>query len=422
LPLKILVIGSGGREHAIVWKLAQSPQASEIYVAPGNAGTAQLAQNVDINATDIEGLVKFATQKKIGLVAVGPEGPLSAGVVDRFEEIGIPVFGPSKIAAEIESSKVFSKYLMQKYDIPCAVSTGFSSYSEAKKYLERQKIPIVIKADGLAAGKGVVVAHTSEEAFNALDDFMQKKSLGSAGDRIIIEEFLPGREMSTFVFTDSKTVVPMVPACDYKTVFDNGRGPNTGGMGSYSPPSFYNAALAKKIHKTIMVPTVNALNRENRPYKGVLYGGLMISGDTVKTLEYNARFGDPETQVVLPRLKTDLVEIMLAVAGNKLDTIKIEWENNACVAVVLASGGYPGKYKTGLPIKGLDKLEKGITVFHAGTKLDDSGKVVTNGGRVLAVVASGKNVAEAREKVYNNISIIRFEGCHYRKDIGLVRD
>jgi phosphoribosylamine--glycine ligase len=420
--LKILVIGGGGREHAITWKIAQSPKAREIYVAPGNAGTAHIAQNINFNATDIEGLVKFARSKNIDLVVVGPEAPLAEGIVDRFQSIGISIFGPAKLAAEIESSKVFSKNLMQKYGIPCAKSVNFSNYVDAKKYLEQQKPPIVVKADGLAAGKGVVVAKTTEEALTALSDFMDKRTLGVAGNKIIIEEYLSGKEMSTFAFADGNTVVPMVPACDYKTVFDGGQGPNTGGMGSYSPPYFYTPALAKTIQEKIMVPTIKAMSKENRQYKSVLYGGLMISDNQPKVLEYNARFGDPETEVVLPRLKTDLVDIMLAVINNRLFDMKIEWSENACVGVVMASSGYPGSYKTGFPISGLRRVAPDITVFHAGTKLDTSGKVVTNGGRVLVVVASGKTIAEAREKVYNNISLINFEGCHYRKDIALIKE
>ena len=420
--MKILVIGSGGREHAITWKIAQSPKAKEIYVAPGNAGTARIAQNLNFNATDIESLVNFARSKNIDLVVVGPEAPLAEGIVDRFQSIGIPIFGPSKLAAEIESSKVFSKNLMQKYGIPCAKSVNFSNYIDAKKYLEQQKPPIVVKADGLAAGKGVVVAKTIEEAMTALSDFMDKRTLGAAGNKIIIEEFLTGKEMSTFAFTDGNIVVPMVPACDYKTVFDGGQGPNTGGMGSYSPPYFHTPVLAKTIQDTIMVPTIKAMIKENRPYKSILYGGLMISDTQPKVLEYNARFGDPETEVVLPRLKTDLVDIMLAAIDNRLYEMKIEWSENACVGVVMASGGYPGSYKTGLPITGLNRVASDITVFHAGTKLDTSGTVVTNGGRVLVVVATGKNIAEAREKVYNNISLINFEGCHYRKDIALIKE
>jgi phosphoribosylamine---glycine ligase len=420
--LRVLVVGNGGREHTLVWTIAKSPRVKQIFVAPGNAGTAQIAQNLDIQATDISRLVNFAHEKNIDLVVVGPEAPLSDGIINRFQEIGIPAFGPTKLAAEIEASKVFSKYLMQKYNIPRAGSTSFSSYQEAKEFLINQTLPIVIKADGLAAGKGVVVARDSEEALKAIDEFMVKKTLGLAGNRIIVEEYLYGKEMSTFVFTDGKTIVPLVPACDYKTVFDDGKGPNTGGMGSYSPPYFYNHSLSKIIQDTIMVPTIQAMIKENRLYKGVLYAGLMINNNSPKTLEFNARFGDPETQVVLPRLKTDLVEIMLAIINNKLDTVKIEWSDEACVGVVLASGGYPGNYKTGFPITGLDKVAKDIIIFHAGTKIDSSGQVVTNGGRVLALVATGKNIDIAREKVYHNIPLIHFEGCHYRKDIALIKN
>ncbi|MBI4285525.1 MAG: phosphoribosylamine--glycine ligase [Chloroflexi bacterium] len=418
--MKILVIGGGAREHALVWKLAQSPKVKEIYAAPGNAGTAPIAQNLNVAATDIAALLKTAREKQIDLTVVGPEAPLAEGIVDRFRDAGLPIFGPSQKAAAIESSKVFAKDLMQKHGIPCARSASFDSYSEAKAYLEKQAPPVVVKADGLAAGKGVVVATSISEALVALDDFMAKKTLGRAGDRIIIEECLAGREMSAFAFTDGETVVPMLPACDYKRVFDGDRGPNTGGMGSYSPPPFYTAALAEKVTGTIMVPTVRAMAKEGRPYKGVLYGGLMLTADGPKVLEFNARFGDPETQVVLPLLKTDLADIMLAVVDNRLGQLKVEWRDGACVGVVLASGGYPGSYKTGLPVNGLDSLDEDILVFHAGTKLDAAGQVVTNGGRVLTVVATGQTIAEAREKVYNNIPRLHFEGCHYRRDVGLV--
>ena len=311
---------------------------------------------------------------------------------------------------------------MQKYGIPCAQSMSFSNYIVAKKYLEQQPPPVVVKADGLAAGKGVVVARTTAEALTALADFMDKRTLGAAGNKIVIEEFLTGKEMSTFVFTDGKTTVPMVPACDYKTIFDGGQGPNTGGMGSYSPPFFYTPTLAKTIQDTIMMPAVKAMAMENRPYKSVLYGGLMIKDEQPKVLEFNARFGDPETEVVLPRLKTDLIDIILAIIDNRLNEIKIEWSEKACVGVVLASGGYPSTYKTGFPITGLNRISQDIIVFHAGTKLETSGQIVTNGGRVLIVVATGNTVAEAREKVYNNISLVNFEGCHYRKDIALIKE
>ncbi len=415
--MKVLVVGGGAREHTLVWKLAQSPKVKEIFAAPGNAGTAQIFRNLDISPTDKEALAKAALEKGIELAVVGPEAPMAEGIVDHFQKAGIPIFGPTRAAAEIESSKAFAKELMQKYGIPCARSATFSDFNKARDYVKKQKPPIVVKADGLAAGKGVVIAGSVEEALSALSSFMESKSLGESGSRVIIEEFLSGKEMSAFIFADGKSIVPIVPACDYKRVFDNDLGPNTGGMGSYSPPQFYNLALAEKVRLTIMEPTVKAMAQEKRQYKGVLYGGLMVSNNAPKVLEFNARFGDPETQVVLPRLKTSLVDIMLAVVNDKLADVKLEWSDDACVGVVMASGGYPGSYKTGFPITGLDKLDKEIMVFHGGTKLGNNGEILTNGGRVLTVVAMGKTVAEAREKVYANLPRIHFEGCHYRKDI-----
>jgi len=417
--MKILVVGGGAREHTIVWKLSQCPRVSEIYTAPGNAGTAQISRNLDINATDIQALLKVALEKKVDLTVVGPEAALAKGIVDEFQARGLKIFGPTKAAAQIEASKVFAKELMQKYNIPCAASASFSSYTEAKKYLEQHPPPIVIKADGLAAGKGVIVAETMEQARQALSSIMQEKAFGSAGDRVLIEEKLIGREMSVFSFADAGTSIPSMPACDHKPVFDGNRGPNTGGMGSYSPPQFLTAELFKTINDTIMQPTVRAMRSEGLPYQGVLYGGLIITDAGPKVIEFNARFGDPETQVVLPRLKTDLLDIMLAVVNNNLDQIDIEWDDNVCVGVVMASGGYPGSYKTGLPISGLDDMDDGILVFHAGTKLDPAGKVVTIGGRVLTVAATADTIARAREKVYNNIARIKFEGGHYRRDIAL---
>ena len=351
---------------------------------------------------------------------MGPEAPLANGIADQFLVRGMAIFGSTKEATRIESSKVFAKELMQKYNIPCARSTGFSKYSEAKEYLQQQQTPIVIKADGLAAGKGVVVANSMPEALDALYDVMEAKTLGSAGNKVIIEEHLSGKEMSAFAFTDAHTVVAMPPACDYKRIYDGDEGPNTGGMGSYSPPYFYSPTLAKTVTKTIMEPTVRAMHEERKPYKGILYGGLMITNDGPKVLEFNARFGDPEAQVTLPRIKTDLVDIMLAVVNNKLEQINIEYSEDACVGAVMASAGYPGSYKTGFPITGLDNLDKDILVFHAGTKLA-SGQVLTNGGRVLTVVTMGKTVAEARERVYANLPRIHFEGCHYRRDIALIK-
>jgi len=331
------------------------------------------------------------------------------------------IFGATKQATEIESSKVFAKELMQKYNIPCAQSVSFSDYKKAKEYLQRQKAPIVVKADGLAAGKGVIVAESIPQALEALSRIMEAKAFGAAGDRVIIEEYLSGREMSVFAFSDGHTVIPMVSACDYKPVFDGDKGPNTGGMGSYSPPQFLTPALAKTVQEKIMEPAVKAMHDEGRAYRGILYGGLMITKDGPRALEFNARFGDPEAQVTLPLLETDLVDIMLAVNDNKLDQIKVEWSGDACVGVVMASGGYPASYKTGFPISGLDNLDKDVVVFHAGTKLGSGGEVLTGGGRVLTVVARGKSLAEAREKVYTNISRIHFEGCHYRKDIALIK-
>jgi phosphoribosylamine--glycine ligase len=419
--IKILVIGSGGREHTLVWKLAQSPRVKEIYAAPGNAGTAKIAHNLDINPLDIEALARTAAVEKIDLTVVGPEAPLAEGIADQFLIRGLQIFGPTRQATEIESSKVFAKALMQKHNIPCARSASFSDYQKANDYVKQQKPPIVVKADGLAAGKGVILADSVPKALEALSHIMEKRAFGAAGDRVIIEEYLTGREMSTFSFSDGYSLVPMATACDYKPAYDGDKGPNTGGMGSYSPPPFLTPALAKTIKEKIMAPTVKAMHDEGRPYRGVLYGGLMVSDGNPKVLEFNARFGDPEAQVTLPLLKTDLVDIMLAVNDNRLGSLKVEWSDDACVGVVMASGGYPGSYKTGFPVSGLDELDKDVIVFHAGTRLE-GGKVVTSGGRVLAVVAVSKTIAQAREKVYNNISRIKFEGCHFRKDIALLKE
>jgi phosphoribosylamine--glycine ligase len=415
--LKILIIGSGAREHALAWKIKQSPKVTELYAAPGNAGTASIARNLDIRPNDIESLAGTAKDIGIDLTVVGPEAPLAAGIVDRFEQLGLPIFGPTKAATQIESSKVFSRNLMQKYGIPCPKGVTFSSYPEAKRYVESQPVPMVVKADGLAAGKGVTVASSKEEALKALADIMEAKIFGPAGDQVIIEEHLIGKEVSLLAFTDGNTVIPMVPACDYKRVFDDDRGPNTGGMGSYSPPGFFDAELTGKVTKTILLPAVKAMAQEGMPYKGVLYAGLMIAEDKPKVLEFNARFGDPETQAILPRLRTDLVDILLAVVDNKLSKAVVQWHNNACVGVVIASGGYPGNYKTGFKITGLEKLADDIVVFHAGTRLGEDSQVYTDGGRVLTVTAAGKSMAEARARVYDNLPRINFDGCHYRRDI-----
>ena len=414
--MNILVIGGGAREHSLVWKLSQSPKATKLYVAPGNAGTGLIAENLNVQATDLQSLAQVAREKNIDLAVVGPEVPLAAGIVDLFQSCDIPIFGPDKEATKIESSKIFAKDLMHKYGIPCASSRNFSSFSEAKDYARSQKPPIVVKADGLAAGKGAIVAHSIDDALNALSAIMQDRILGNAGDQVLVEECLEGKEVSLLALTDGKAVVPMVPACDYKSVFDGDQGPNTGGMGAYSPPNFFDTETINLVKETILEPVVRAMAKEGKPYKGVLYAGLMVTDDGPKVLEFNARFGDPENQVMMPRLESDLVEIMLAVIEGRLDEIKVEWSDAACVGVVVASGGYPGSYKTGISITGLDMVDEDILVFHAGTK-EEGGMIHTDGGRVLTVAATGGDIAKAREKVYNNLPRIHFEGCHYRKDI-----
>ena len=415
--LKVLVIGNGAREHALVWKLSRSPKVAEIYAAPGNAGIATIATVLNIKPTDTASLAAAAQEKRIGITVVGPEVPLAQGIVDIFESRGLRIFGPSKAAAQIEASKVFSKELMQKYGIPCAKSKSFTSYETAMDYVKKQHHPIVLKADGLAAGKGVVIANTTDEALTALSDIMEKRAFGDAGKSVVIEEFLVGKEVSLLAFTDGTTVVPMVPACDYKRVGDGDAGLNTGGMGSYSPPGFFGLEMVKKVKKTILEPTVKAMAKEGYPYKGVLYAGLMVTARGTKVMEFNCRFGDPETQAMLPRLETDLVDIMLAVTEERLSEIDIKWSDDACVGVIIASGGYPGKYETGLPITGLGSVGPDIMVFHAGTRFSN-GVICTDGGRVLTVTALGRNIAEARDKVYRNISRISFKDCHYRRDIG----
>jgi phosphoribosylamine--glycine ligase len=417
--LKILVVGGGGREHTLVWKIVQSPRVEKVFAAPGNAGTAAIAENLNLRPTDIEGLGKAAKEKGIDLVVVGPEAPLASGIVDYFGNLGIPIFGPTKAATQVESSKVFARNLMEKYGIPCPKGAIFSSYSEAREYLREQHLPVVVKADGLAAGKGVIIASSPEEAHKALGDIMEAKIFSSAGDRVIIDEYLSGQEVSLIAFTDGKTVSPMVPACDYKKIGDNDQGPNTGGMGSYSPPGFFSAQMTEKVTKDILLPTVKAMAKESLPYKGVLYAGLMIINGEPVVLEFNARFGDPETQVILPLLKTDLVDILMAVVQGNLDRVEIKWSPEACVGVVMSSGGYPGSYKTGFPIQGMDSVDKDVLIFHAGTKLGNDGIIYTDGGRVLTVVGVGQDMAEAREKVYRNIPNISFEGYYYRKDIAL---
>jgi phosphoribosylamine--glycine ligase len=418
--LRILVIGSGAREHALAWKIAQSSDVSQLYIAPGNGGTATLGTNVQIKATDIDNLAAFAKSNHVDLTVVGPEAPLVAGIVDLFKNKGLKIFGPSREAARLESSKVYSKTIMQRYGIPCAAGTVYESYIEASKHLTSAPLPIVIKADGLAAGKGVTVAQTKDEAQQALKDIMVNKAFGDAGNRVIIEECLTGREVSLLALSDGEEIALLVPACDYKRVFDGDLGPNTGGMGSYSPPAFFGPSETNQALNLVLRPVIAAMAKEGTPYEGVLYAGLMMTPNGMKVLEFNARFGDPETQAIVPRLKSDIIEVMMAVADKRLNRIRLEWDDSACVSVVMASGGYPGNYRTGMPISGLEKVDKDIQVFHAGTRTEgDNGTVITDGGRVLTVTASGKDMSEARRKVYANIERIRFDRCHYRKDIAL---
>ncbi len=417
--MKILIVGSGGREHALVWKIAQSPKVTKIYAAPGNAGMAQLAECVPVKSEDVPGLLAFAKSKSIDLTIVGPEGPLSLGIVDEFTKAGLRAFGPSGKAAEIESSKKFSKDLMRKYHIPTAEYGVFTEKAAAEAYVREKGAPIVVKADGLAAGKGVVVAETMEEALKALDLIMTDKAFGTAGDRVVIEECLRGEEASFMAFSDGKTVVPMASSQDHKRVFDADKGPNTGGMGAYSPAPVVTKKLERKVMETIMVPTVRAMEKEGRLFKGVLYAGLMIHEGEAKVLEFNARFGDPETQPIMARLDTDLVEIIEAILAGSLSKIDIKWKPDSAVCVVMASGGYPGSYEKGKIICGLENAAKlsNVSVFHAGTAFKD-GKIVTAGGRVLGVTGLGPVVAAAIDNAYKGVREIAFEGAHFRRDIG----
>ncbi|MDO8446200.1 MAG: phosphoribosylamine--glycine ligase [Deltaproteobacteria bacterium] len=421
--MKILVVGSGGREHALVWKIKQSTkfktQNSILFCAPGNAGIAQIAECVDIKVEDIDRLLSFAKKEGIDLTVVGPEVPLTAGIVDEFENAGLRIFGASRRAAEIEGSKAFSKAVMKKYGIPTAEYEAFTEKEKAISYVKAKGAPIVVKASGLAAGKGVIVASTLEEAIDAVNMIMGDKAFGAAGDEVVIEEFLEGEEVSFLAFTDGKIVLPMPSAQDHKRIYDNDEGPNTGGMGVYSPAPVLTDELRERVMKEIMLPTVQGMASEGRPYKGVLYAGLMMTRKGPKALEFNARFGDPETQPLMMRMKSDIIEVMEAVIDERLSDIRIEWDNRASVCVVMAAGGYPGDYKKGDEIKGLDDAAKmnDVMVFHAGTALKD-GKVVTNGGRVLGVTALGNGIKEAIDSAYQAVSKINWNGVHYRKDIG----
>lgn len=413
--MRLLVIGNGGREHALVWKLKQSTKVQDIYCAPGNGGIAKMATCINLNPTDIDELTTFAQQMEIDLTIVGPEVPLVAGIVDRFTALGLPILGPTQKAAQIEGSKRFAKELMIKYGVPTAAYRTFTEAESAKAYVREQGAPIVIKADGLAAGKGVIVAQTVTEAEQAIAETMEDRIFGDAGQEVVIEEFLTGQEASLMAFVDANTIKPMVISQDHKPVYDGDQGPNTGGMGTYSPVPQISQSIIDRAITEILEPIVEGFKKEGIVYRGILYAGLMITDHGAKVIEFNARFGDPETQVVLPRLKTDLLDIFVAMTQDRLQDLEIQWDEQAAVCVVMTAGGYPGSYSTGHEIKGLAEKDRTI-IFHSGTKETD-GKIVTNGGRVLGVTGLGADIQTAQEEAYQLVQSISFEGAHYRQDI-----
>ncbi len=416
--MKVLVVGGGGREHAIVWKLAQSRSVDKIYCAPGNAGISQIAECIDISPDNFEALVDFVKYEWIDITIVGPEDPLSKGIVDVFEKEGRKIVGPSKLAAQMESSKVFAKEFMKRHRIPTADYKVFISYNHAEEYVRMKGVPIVIKADGLAAGKGVIVALNVDEAIQGLKLIMKEKAFGEAGDRVVIEECLQGEEASYMVVTDGDSIMPLASSQDHKRVFDQDAGPNTGGMGAYSPAPVVTKAVEALVMDKIIKPTIYGLKSEKIKFKGILYAGLMIKNGEPSVLEFNCRLGDPETQPIMMRMTNDLLDISMAIAEEKLSEITVDWRENASVCVVMASGGYPGKYPKGIVINGIEEAQKldNVSVFHAGTAYKDK-SFVTNGGRVLGVTALGENIKAAKEKAYEAVSKIYFDGMHYRKDI-----
>ena len=414
--MRILVVGGGGREHAICWKLNNESNVEKIYCAPGNAGISNVAECIDIGDSDIENLLKFAKENQIDLTIVGPEIPLVAGIVDAFEKEGLKIFGPNKECAQLEGSKAFSKDFMIRHNLPTAKYKEYTNLDEAISEIDSFGYPVVIKADGLAAGKGVVIPENREDAITTLKEMMSDKKFGNAGDKIVVEEFLNGIETSILAFVDNDSIVPMVSAKDHKKVFEGETGLNTGGMGTFSPSEIYTDELAKEIREKILDKTLEGFKKDNLNYKGILFVGLMITEDGPKILEYNVRFGDPETQSVLFRLDTDLNKIIIAILENNLKDIEINYSKEEAICVMLTSGGYPESYEKGKVISGLENLDSDIVVFHSGTKFDNE-NIVTNGGRVIGITAKGKTVKEAGEKVYENIKKINFEGMHYRKDI-----
>ncbi len=417
--MKVLVVGGGGREHALCWKISKSPLVTAVYCAPGNVGISNHASCVDIKVTDIDSLVRFAKAEEIELTIVGPEIPLSLGIVDRFEEEGLNIFGPNQAAAEIESSKAYSKNLMKKYDIPTAFFSTFDDYNEAVNWVKEVKPPLVIKADGLAAGKGVIICHTEEEAIGVLDDIMNSKIFGDSGNQVVIEEFLQGEEVSFIAFTDGENVVPLESSQDHKALLDGDQGPNTGGMGAYSPAPIVTPELHAAIMNQVMIPTVEAMKAEGREYKGILYAGLMINGSDIKVLEYNCRFGDPEAQPLLMRMRSDIVPLIREISTGGVAKGEIQWYDDASVCVVMASKGYPGDYKKGFKIHRINDVDnmEGVLVFHSGTSRDDE-HIVANGGRVLGVTALGSNIPDAINAVYKAVNYIDNDSLYFRTDIG----
>jgi len=417
--MKVLVIGSGGREHTLVWKISQSPKVDKIYCAPGNAGIAELAECIDITTDDINGLAGFALSDQIDLTVVGPELPLVEGIVDLFESRDLRIFGPSRQAALLEGSKVFSKEIMLKYGVPTAGAEIFSSFKKAKDYVQAKGAPLVVKADGLAGGKGAMVCHTLDEALKAIEAIMQKKIFGESGKRILVEDCLFGEETSFIVFTDGENIVPMASSQDHKRIYDGDKGPNTGGMGAYSPAPMITPDLSEKIMQEIIRPVIDGLASEGKRYKGVLYAGLIITDEGPKVIEFNVRCGDPESQAVIPRLKNDLIDIINDIIDGRLSARSLDWDERPCVCIVCASDGYPGSYQKGKLISGLQEFNnaKDIILFHAGTKLSGQ-EIITDGGRVLGVTALGKDIKETIDKAYQAIEKIDFEGMYYRKDIG----
>jgi phosphoribosylamine--glycine ligase len=416
--VNVLLVGSGAREHALAWKLRQSPKLTDLFIAPGNAGTAALGANLDIEAADVDSLVAAARERRCRLAVVGPEDPLARGLVDRLQTAGIAAFGPTRSAARIESSKAFAKALMERHGIPTARTAVFDRHIDARNYVETLAEAPVVKADGLAAGKGAVVCETVAEALATIERMMGDEALfGEAGRTVVIEERLSGREVSAHAFSDGRTVAPMPYSCDYKRALDGDEGPNTGGMGAYSPPGWLDGPTAQRIEVDVTRAAVAAMMADETPYTGVLYPGIMVTEDGPRVLEFNCRFGDPEAQVLLPRLESDLLEVCLATAEGRLHEVDVRWSERACVAVVLASGGYPDDYRTGFEISGLARVEDEAMVFHAGTALGEGGSVVTAGGRVLTVAALGDTLTEARAAAYRGVQRIHFSRCHYRRDI-----